>query len=58
MDTKTKDNTQQQSNNANANDKQLADNNPIPLNTLLSSITKDNVHEEVDTGEMVGKEVL
>ncbi len=36
--------------------------NPIPteiysLEKLVAGITKDNVHEEVDTGPAVGKEV-
>ncbi|MFY9221825.1 MAG: AbrB/MazE/SpoVT family DNA-binding domain-containing protein [Blastocatellia bacterium] len=31
--------------------------NKYNLEDLLSQITKDNVHEEINTGEAVGKEV-
>jgi antitoxin MazE len=31
--------------------------NKYKLEELLSQITKDNVHEEINTGEAVGKEV-
>ncbi len=31
--------------------------NKYKLEDLLSQITKDNVHEEINTGEAVGKEV-
>lgn len=29
----------------------------ITLNSLLSSVTKENIHGEISTGKMVGKEI-
>lgn len=29
----------------------------LTLNDLLSKVTKENIHQEIDTGESVGKEI-
>lgn len=60
MDTKTKENNAPQPNSDKNTemDYSLGEHDTLYLNSLLSSINKENAHEEVDTGKAVGQEAL